>query len=322
MRSSSFLLASFICSWSFEALAQTTNAEVSARANALYADANDDFVHERLERACAKYRQVLELQDTLGTHMQLATCYEKLGKLASSLAELEHVERVGSRPVSDEAQNKKNQDRVAQARERIAALEPRVPKLEVVVPSEVTALAGLKITRNGSLLFPAFWGKPIPVDMGAHEVEVRAAGRVPWVSRVKAETEGQTITVDVGVPQSLGGAPDENTVKRPSAMRIAGIVGIGLGALGVGVGAALGGVAYSKNAASQNGHCDARNVCDNIGKPLQLDAVTYGHAAAAVFVVSGVLVGTGVILVAASSPEKKKTSLWIGPGSISVRGVW
>src|SRR5689334_6761638 len=209
MRSSWLLSASFIGLWPFNALAQTTNAEIGAWADSLHAEAHDDFLHERYKQACAKYQQVLQLQDTLETHMQLAACYEKIGKLASAWAQLEHVARIGSRPVSNEA------------REKMTTLEARVPKLEVVVPAEVAGLAGVKITRNGSPLVPASWGKPIPVDMGAHDIEVRARGRVPWMSTVKVEIEGQTMIVDVGVPQSFGGAPDENTVKRPAALRIA-----------------------------------------------------------------------------------------------------
>lgn len=110
-----------------------------------------------------------------------------------------------------------------------------------------------------------------------------------------------------------------------------GFIGIGVGGAALVTGAVLGGLALSKNAASkEDGHCDATNACDPIGMELRLDAQKIGNASTATFIIGGVLAATGIILVAtAPAPAQKsshgsgvQTSLWLGPGTIAVRGRW
>jgi hypothetical protein len=123
--------------------------------------------------------------------------------------------------------------------------------------------------------------------------------------------------------------------KRPSSSshtsvaRTVGITGIGIGAVGVAGGGILGSIAILKNKASNDdGHCDAGDHCDAIGSSLRVEAQRYGHASTALFIVGGAILTTGIVLVATSSsaPKEKqpavRTSLWIGPGSVGLRGHW
>lgn len=124
---------------------------------------------------------------------------------------------------------------------------------------------------------------------------------------------------------SVDGAPLR---QETSGVRIAGQVFLGLGAVSGIVGATLGGLAISKNSASDKGHCDAHNVCDDAGYDLRLEAQRFGNGSTAGFVVAGVLLGTGGILVAvAPSKTSKKApsvgaNLWLGPTSIGLAGRW
>lgn len=327
MRWSRFLLALLASFGAFDAHAKPPNANFSALAETLHAAANDDFAHERYVQACAKYKQVLVIQDTPDTRLQLAKCHEKTGHLASALTELRHIERTVARQVNEDPQDKTNLARLAHAQEAIAALEARVSTVTLVVPSDVGTLAGMSLIHNGVAVVPVNWGKPIAVDNGVQRIEVFSKGRIPWTRSFQVEGEGQTLVVEVGFPQCLGGAPDEHSVERPPGARIAGFVGIGVGTIGIGVGAILGDVALSKRAEITKEPCDPSRGCNTQRAPLEREASLYGHASAAALITGTVLAGAGVILVATSSSGKTKdqgahASVGVGPGNVYIGGTW
>lgn len=136
--------------------------------------------------ACPKFEASLRYDPALGTRLNLATCYEKVGKLASAWAL--YKESV------DLARKAGDDKRRAFAAKQVTALEPRLPRLTIVAPA--AAPSGLVVTRGGTTVDAALFGSPTFVDPGEHEIVASAPGYEPWTGTiVVAEGKAQTITV-------------------------------------------------------------------------------------------------------------------------------
>ncbi|MDC0747073.1 tetratricopeptide repeat protein [Polyangium mundeleinium] len=332
------LVLSVSLTWPMGARAQSSNPEVEAAADALYDEAVEDYRAKNYASACPKFANVLKLSDTPGTRIQLASCYEKLGKLASAWSELRYAE--------DSATRLQDTDRARKAEERRKALEPRLPKLSVEVPADTAAIPGLSITRNGVPVLSMQWGKPVPVDLGVHQIEVTAPGMRPWTKEFEIRVEGESLVAPVEPPSPIERPPHGGKAEPPpplppppppaprppssSALRIAAFSGMGLGAAGLGVGAILGGMALSRNGDSK-GYCDARDHCNRTGYDLRMEAIALGKGSTAAFVVGGVLLAGGITLfVLSPSASKGKeaetggitAALHVWPGGGGIRGTW
>ncbi len=74
-------------------------------------------------------------------------------------------------------------DHVAYAKERVAALEPRVPRLTIKLADG--APDGTKVTLDGQEVAAGDIGNPLPVDPGQHVIDVTAPGRETTVYKVR-----------------------------------------------------------------------------------------------------------------------------------------
>jgi hypothetical protein len=243
-----------------------------ATAEALFREGRRLFDAGQYQEACPKLQASYDLDPGLGTLLNLARCYTRLGKTARAWALYVDLENLADR----EGQA----DRRAIAREQIAALEPKLMRLAVVVPTE-SQIDGLVVSLDGAALEPASYGTATPRDPGRYEVTAAAPRKQPWSHAVDLVKEGATVTVTVpplvDAPESPPApAPVASTppprpappVAAPPAMRAlpedsrplrrtVGFVvgGVGLGALVVS--AALAGDAASRwsNAACSDGLC-------------------------------------------------------------------
>src|SRR5207237_8111869 len=107
-----------------------------------------------LTTACARFSESVRLDPAAGSFLNLADCEERAGKLASALA---HFQAARDRLRSDDY-------RVAFVGERIARLDPRVPRLTVVLREGATE--GVTILRDETPLGAASLGVALPVDPG------------------------------------------------------------------------------------------------------------------------------------------------------------
>jgi hypothetical protein len=112
---------------------------------------------------CGMLRQSLGLFAVPNTLFLVAQCDEQEGKLGTAL---EHWKRGLS---LIDAKDK----RAAKAKERIAALDAKAPRLRVVLPTGQAP----KLTLDGSELDPAALEAPLVLDPGKHALVVRAPGR-------------------------------------------------------------------------------------------------------------------------------------------------
>lgn len=262
-----------------------------------------------LEQACDKFRASQKLDPAVGTQLNLADCYEKLGKTASAWINYTEV-------AQDKAAGKK---RASIGKKRAEALLPKLTKLLIEVPSPVDGMT----LKRGDVEVPAeTWGTAVPVDPGSYQLSVKARGWLPWRRKVEVAGEGETITVTVpelieddepDEPDEVSREPVDKKVapEGTSGQTVAGGVVLGLGAAGVAVGAVLAGLAHSKAAKSKD-HClpEDTNQCDADGVAMRDQAQTMQLGYVVSFAVGGAALVAGMVtlLTAPSSPGSKDES--------------
>jgi hypothetical protein len=171
------------------ALATPVHAQSSdsvAAAEQLFEQARTLFDRGDFVAACPRFEASLKLDPALGTLLNLATCYEKLGKLASAWGHYREVIALATK-AGDTA-------RIDIARERTKALEPRLPRLTIDAPK--TPTPGLVVTRDDAPLESAELGVPFYVDPGEHVLAASAPDRKPFSEHVTL-VEGETKEVQL-----------------------------------------------------------------------------------------------------------------------------
>lgn len=259
----------------------------------------------------------LRLDPKAITLINLADCEEKVGKLTEAVGHWVdarvRAQAEGARPIEEEAEK------------RSTALEPRLPRLTIVLAPGVPKDA--VVERDGIGLGAPSLGIPLPLDPGAHSIVVRANGRLDRTTQVTVG-EGEVKRIEVGVGDSV--APpvalspamrDEAPTPRSSSPLV--FVGFGAAALGLTVGTITGIIAL--DAAR-----DAEKACPTLRcDPKTLDDVeagrTMGTISTAGFIIAGV--GTAIGIYGLLSGEKgspKKTDASIGvsaaPSFVGLRG--
>lgn len=309
------------------ALAQQPDARAKAEAQKLYEDGAKDMEAEAYARACPKIEAAFKiLPEHIRTGLTLADCWDKLSRPATALGVLESVAPL--------AKARGDKAKIAEIADLIANLNERVPKLTIRVPGDLATTPGLAITRNGMPLPAASWGTAVSLDPGEYEIEASAVDKPSWKKTVKLEARSaKTVDIDPGwtVPDSVvvPGPRLESPPPAPSAApRIAGFVGIGLGAVGLGAWGLLGGLAISRNA-SADGHCGTDNLCNKVGFDNRSEAITLGHGATVGLIAGGVFAAVGVTLVLVSPRPKPaqrnastETNVWVSPAGIGLRTTW
>lgn len=186
----------------------------AAAAETFFAEGRALLKAGRLAEACSKFEASQRLDPANGTLMNLADCYEKVGRLASSW--LAFREAAASAEAAGQAA------RASHARTRAASLEPRLCRLRVDVHPSIV----VPVLRDGTTLDRAVWGESVPVDAGAHTVVVRTNGLDVWTRSVDvspATPNGPCETVSVSIPAIPGTdvAPEAPPPPGPTAARAA-----------------------------------------------------------------------------------------------------
>jgi hypothetical protein len=168
------------------ARAQATGTEV-ALAETLYRQARDLMAQGKYDEACPKLAESYRLDRATGTLLNLASCHERQGKVATAWSEYADAivaARRDSRP-----------DRVKFAEDRTRALEPQLPRLTLVVPTDADG-PDLELRLDGLTIGTAARGVPTPLDPGKHAVEAHAPKKVTWSKDIDVKVgEQQTISI-------------------------------------------------------------------------------------------------------------------------------
>jgi hypothetical protein len=262
------------------AVAQS-NADTEAAAR-LYQEGKERMASGRVAEACPQLAQSNALDPEVGTQLNLARCYELLGKTASAWRTWKVAAdgaAVRAAMETDEASRRRASAREAFARARIDALGGGLLFMVlVVVPSEGSEP---EIAIDGERVPPGLWGKGMPIDPGVHQITARAVNRREFSLEVDVAPERgpwTTVTIPVlapapvppfaslptgatasGAPRASNAPPADGSWMRPTAIgAAAGMVA----AAAVGTGFGLAAISAHDRAAAGCGTMDcltARN---------------------------------------------------------------
>jgi serine/threonine-protein kinase len=319
------------------AWAEPTAADKAA-AETLFVDGRKYMSAGKYQEACKAFAESQRLDSGVGTLLNLGRCYEKLGRTASAWST--YREAASAARAANQGAREKN------ARAAADGLEPKLPKLTIVVLGTETNLR-LEVRRDGAVVPASMWGMSVAVDPGQHTFEAFAPGRKPWRSQVMAEA-GKPVKVTVPglevdpTTTPVGkAAPTESTsvaknkAPEPAPQASAGLGGQRIAALVVGgagvVSTAVGGYfALRAHAWNNLAQCDASGTCntqqdvDERDKAIKLAnystyTVTGGLIALATGVVLWVTAPSGTSTDSASATAPRR--LWISADPLGETGT-
>jgi hypothetical protein len=298
------------------ALAENVSAEALFRAGRA-ASARGDHA-----TACTHYRESFRLENAPGTLLNLALCEEALGKLASAW---KHYQAVARALAGDD-------ERLAWTKQRLRALDTRVPRLTIHIRPEPPANTRVLVGTNE--IFNADLGTPLPIDHGRHEISVLAPKHAPKKYTVElVEGESKTLTLQAG--PLLESAPTSkpasaravrhrpspahrpaNAARGTSMRTVVGYSALGLGAAGLVTSAVTGALVLDRKATVDE-HCNDDDQC----QPAGLEAGREGSdlfTAAAISLAVGVVAGAAGFYLLWTRPDTT-TGIVVQPGPSSAQ---
>jgi hypothetical protein len=290
----------------------------------------------RFAEACPKFAESQKLDPGIGTLLWLADCYEGSGQTASAWATFKEAAAAAS-------QGGDKREQVA--RQRAQILEPKLPRLMIVVSPEA-ASQGLIVERDGVAIGAPQWGLPVPLDPGVHTLQAKAPDHKPWTTTVQIPAAPETLQVTVPVldaieaplppptpipivpPSMIDASPKEigPASGSGSAQRTVGLVVAGAGLIGVGVGTYFSLHAKSVyDDSTTSGHCQAGNQCDATGKQDRQNAFNQATVATVTMAVGAGAIATGAVLYFIA-PKREPIAVAFAPslrgGSIHLSLDW
>lgn len=205
------------------ALAQEPAADAdTARADALFEEARALMASGDHAAACPKLEESQRIRPGIGTLFNLADCHEKTGQLV--LAYKEFTEVAERTKVALQA------DREKIARERLAALEAKVPRVIVAVPDEHREA---KVAIDGQDLPASGWNVPQPLEAGDHVVTASLPDRKkPFEQKFTVAAGDAPVTITIGEEGTDSGASGG---KRSVGLIVTGSILMGVGLIGAAV---------------------------------------------------------------------------------------
>src|SRR5262245_8654591 len=154
MKCSALALGSLISFVAVSAWAEPTPND-KLTAEALFSEGRKLMAAGNFRQACPKFEASLKLDPGVETMLNLGDCYEKNQQSASAWTQF--------REASSAARAAGSKEREELARQRTAALEPKLSRLTIVVGTQ-----SVHVSRDGSPVEPAAFGSALPVDPGRH----------------------------------------------------------------------------------------------------------------------------------------------------------
>jgi serine/threonine-protein kinase len=313
-------------------------------AEALFDEGRTLVAAGKIAEACPKFADSQRLDPSPSTLLNLASCWEKLGRTATAW--------VTYREAASASHALGRADYVAAAQRHAEALAPKLARVTVEVPHPVE---GLELRRDGMVVSSVEWGQAIPVDPGTHTIQARAPGHAEWTVAAVA-LEGSLVTVTVpslealpapAMPPAPAPAPPPAPALAPpadvpsraqgeSSLRTTGVVIGSAGIAGLVVAGTFTAFAKARYDDSlKNCEPGNPNLCNATGVNQRGDARTYGDVATvAVCVGAPALVAGAVLWLLGRTPEGNGRNATtgrapsvgvvplVGGGTAMVEGAW
>ncbi len=177
--------------------ARSQPTEAEKRADALFEEGRALVEANRFADACPKFEESQRLDPGLGTLLNLAACYEQVGRLASALTAFRAAEEQAR------AAGPSEKKRESTAAERARAIESRVARLTITLASGDRP-AGFAVTRDGVPVPAVDFGRRIAVDPGTIVIAAAAPGHEPYSTDVVIAKDATTRTVDIPLLAPVG----------------------------------------------------------------------------------------------------------------------
>jgi serine/threonine-protein kinase len=294
----SIFLASALCAG--VAVAQT-DAQNQAAARTLFDEGRQLMKQGQYDRACPKLEAASKLYAGSGVLLNLADCYEHVGRTASAWTVFGEASSV--------AERSGRSDDESEAKRRQSSLESRLVRLVIRVSRPAS---GLTVKRDDIAVDRAAWDVAIPIDPGEHSVTAEAPGRASWSKSISTTDPGRTTTVEVPELQVVTPPPASQAPPVPALQaapapapatilpaasdapywtgrRVAGVAIAGAGVVGMGIGGLVGLSAKSQFDTAQ-GESGAKRHDDS------LSAVNTGNVATVIVGVGAAAAIGGAIL--------------------------
>lgn len=291
--------------------------EAAPTADSLFQEGRSLYEAGDFEAACAKLAESERAEASVGTLGLLASCHEQQGRLATAWREYLETAELAARMADD---------RGAYALDRAAALEPRVPKLQVHVTQ---APNGLEVSRDGVPLGADELNVDLRLDPGPVRVVVRAPGRREFTSTTTLQAGVRTI-IEVPelaplvappppkprplppAPAAQAPGPHGAGARVPLAIA-AGVVGLA----GIGVGTGFGLAAIDTNAESVEVHdscagaacAEGRRLREQAQQSATISTIAFGAG------IAGLAVGAVLLLTGREGGDDRKTTASAAPGA-------
>jgi serine/threonine-protein kinase len=171
-------------------LSGVSNAQSPPRdpvgAQRLFSEARHLLDEGKYQEACQRLADSQQLDPGIGTLLNLAQCYVRIGKTATAWEAYHEA--------ADAARAAGQTERESKAAHAAAALEPELAKCTITVPDAAVS-KGVEVKRNGVQVPKSLWGVSEPVDPGEYLIEGRTRDGKTWSTRVKAEPGRVAIVV-------------------------------------------------------------------------------------------------------------------------------
>ncbi len=313
------------------AAATTSNAAAQndvAAAAALYQEGKKLAKAGQFEAACPKFEASYQLDEQLGTLMNLADCFDNLHKVATAWARwsdaLEWAKRVDAK------------DRVKFIEGRLKETEAKLPKVTIRVTNPVPALS---IHRGEVVVEEPMWGVALPVDPGPLEVTVVRGDKVLERRAVEAKlAEVTVVDLDLAAIErrhGVVGPPPAPPVPPPPSPepasepydpthRNVGLIVGAVGLTGVLVAAGLEIAALVKKGQAEEPDACVNKFCSPEGLADAETAATFAEVGQWVGIASLAVLAVGVTVFLTAPAEDDdadataRISPWVGPDGAGV----
>lgn len=281
-------------------------------AKKLYEEAAQEVELGQYQSACTKFSEALFLTPGhIRTAISLGACMDKWGKTASAMKHYADA-RTWSREQG-------RSEKLEEIDTLIGALAPRLSRLTITVPSELSKFEGFLVRRGEEKVPDSDWGQARVVDPGTYEISAMAKGQATWKKSIELRI-GQTLSITV--------EPGWSATKKSFSPGL-GFMGLTVGGAAIVAGGILGGVAIAKyDESTRSDLCNEQNQCIRQGYDLRLEAQQFGNVSTGLLIAGGVFAATGLTLVLLSrEPAKDATAtvrprLAVHPGGVTFSGNW
>lgn len=207
-------------------LAAAQTEEELAAARRLFTDALAEEQAGRFTSALEKFQRVQRLRDTVRVRYRIASCLEGMGALTEASAAYRATVELGAGEPNE-------LDVVRAAKERLADVEARTPRLRIV-RSDGSAEGGAAVRVDGRSLPEGALSASLPLDPGTHTIEASLPGAPPFETRITLSEGAQmSLVVPVGARDPGGERPagedDRAGSKAGSANRTVAVIVGGAG---------------------------------------------------------------------------------------------